>query len=94
MPLANSTQNITSTASKLGTVAYRIHLSVLNPTGSGATIYIGGPGVAQSNATYALAAGDPPWIADNAPGIPTAALPWYAVTASGTATGVCVVEGS
>lgn len=91
MAAKNSTQDVTATAAPIGAAA-RAHLSILNPTGSGATIYVGGPNVSASNATFVLAPGDPPWIADSVQDYPAADYAWYAVTASGTATGVCVCE--
>lgn len=93
MALSNSKQNITGTASLLGTPSGgRQFLSVRNPTGSGATIYIGGSNVATDTATIVLAAGDPPVHFSNGHGDPSGALDWYAMTSAGTATGVCVAE--
>lgn len=91
--MPNSTMNVTTTAAAIRSQSgSRSHLSVRNPTGSGATIYIGDANVSASNYTFALAPGDAPWIADNVWGVPVAGADWYAVAASGTATGICVLE--
>ena len=94
MAPVGSTQNITTTRSVLGTSkSGRRMLIVRNPTGSGASIYIGGAAVTSSNGMFLLAAGDPPLIFTSADGDSLAGEKWYAVTASGTATGVIVGEG-
>lgn len=91
---SGSVQNITTTASVLGTSggSSRRLLVVRNPTGSGATIYLGGSNVTSSNAAFVLNAGDNPLIITSATGDSLASEKWYAVTASGTATGVTVTE--
>lgn len=90
---SNTKQNITTTASELGTsIGSREMLMVTNPSGSGATIYVGVASDVASDTGHALAAGDPPMTITNGPVDSIASQPWYAVTASGTATGVKVQQ--
>lgn len=92
MPVTNATQNVTTAAVLIGRPGKgRAHLSVRNPTGSGATIHLGGENLLAdgSNATFSLLAGDPPFIATEE----SAALEWFYVAAAGTATGVKRSEG-
>lgn len=92
MALVSSKQNITTTASQLGTgKGARGLLIIENPTGSGATIYIGASDVA-SDTGITLAPGAAPMTVTNGTRDTLAGEAWYARTASGTATGVKVLE--
>lgn len=94
MALDGSKQDITTTASALGTAgSSRRMLIIRNPSGSGATIYVGGSDVASDNAAYVLAPGDAPLAITTGDGDSLAGEAWYARTASGAATGVTVTEG-
>jgi len=92
--IANSSvQNITTSPSELGTGSgSREMLMVTNPSGSGASIAVGVDSDVTAATGHLLAPGDPPMTITNGPRDSVASAPWYAVTASGTATGVKVQQ--
>lgn len=93
MALETNTQNIGTSATELGTSrGRRKALLIRNPSGSGATIYVGAPDVTVAEALFVVAAGDPTLYITGSEGDSLGGEQWSARTASGTATGVVVGE--
>ncbi len=86
--MAVSTANlaVTTTAGLIVTpTGSQNMLAVTNPTGSGVTVYIGGPTVSSTNYYKALAAGDPPMTITDGEKDSLSKLGWY-IRASGSGT--------
>lgn len=93
MAITSDTQDITTTASELGTGrGGRRVLVVRNPLGSGATIYLGSGTVTVADAAFMLDAGDPSLVLASGENDSLGSEEWYAITASGTASAVAVTE--
>lgn len=93
MALEVNTQDVDDTATEIGTSRGRRQaLVVRNPTGSGATIFVGDADVDEAHALFVLDEGDPALVIGSERGNTLAGEEWYFVTATGSADGVVVGE--